>query len=109
MIGKMAKIMTLQTRILAPDDGGGFTETWQNAAAFPTVHIEIEAVSGAERFSARQPVFRATHKLSMRYRDDVLPGMRLVDTEEIVYNIVSVLDPDGRQKMLSVMVETQSA
>lgn len=109
MIGKMAKIMTLQTCVLTPDGGGGFTQTWQDVPTFPTVHAEIEAVSGAERFSARQPVFRATHKLSIRYRDDILPGMRLVDGAEAVYDIVSVLDPDGRQKTLSVMVETLSA
>lgn len=109
MIGKMAKIMTLQNCVLTPDDGGGFTQAWQNIAAFPTVHVEIEAVSGAERFSTRQPVFRATHKVSLRFRDDILPGMRLVDDTDVVYNIVSVLDSDGRKKTLSVMLETQSA
>lgn len=107
-VGKQRLLLTLQEQTLTSDGGGGFSASWADVAEQPQIHVEIEALSGGEKFINRQIAFRATHRISMRYRADIDATMRLTDGPAI-YGILSVLDPDGQQRSLSVIAEYRTA
>lgn len=72
----------LQYSTLAPDGGGGFTETWNNAPsgfadgkipAQKTTHRSDEAVQ------AMATTGIATHNFRIRYRQDVKASWRIME------------------------------
>jgi SPP1 family predicted phage head-tail adaptor len=105
VIGQLRHRITFQEPVLAPDGSGGFTETWQDIAEAAEVSAAIVGLSGAEqlRFQQLQPT--ATHKIFLRYRDDITPQMRIVKDGR-VYNILSVTDRDGTQSCLEILAES---
>lgn len=108
MIGDLSHLLTLQERTLTPDGGGGFTMVWQDVASVPTLYAAVEALSGGERQEALQLVSAVTHRITLRYREDVSADMRFVEGSAVYY-IMSAQDPDGTKKRLQVIAELKSA
>lgn len=76
-IGQMRARVTIQNRTVVRDALGAARESWADVA---TVWAEVVPVSGQERLvsSADVPLATATHRVMIRYRDDVTPLSRLV-------------------------------
>lgn len=108
MIGNLSHIMTLQEKIRTADEGGGYTEVWQNLALNPVLHAAVQDLSGNEAVEARQVIPRAACKLVFRYRNDVAVGMRFTEGS-IAYHIVSLKDPDGKKALLEALAEKTGA
>lgn len=105
MIADLRTPMTLQEKILTADGAGGYSASWQNVASNPDVFVALQAATGREDVRGHKLAQRVTHRIVMRYRADVTTDMRLYDGER-AYDIVSVLDRDGRKMFLEVLAVT---
>ncbi len=106
MIGDLRHRLSLQSRSRVPDGAGGFTETWADVAAHPVVYAAIRAVGGTEALRAGQLQGTTTYRLLLRYREDINADMRLSDGAGH-YDIIAVLDRDGRKQYLEVTATRQ--
>lgn len=98
-IGKLRHRITLQKQINAQNDYGAFVTQWQDIA---TVWAEIKPLSGREYFSAQQVQSEVTTQIWLRYRNDIEPTMRVTHNGKH-YDIISVLNHQGRNKALQLM------
>jgi SPP1 family predicted phage head-tail adaptor len=80
------------------DGQGGFTDTWNDVA---TVFASIEPVKGYERFQAMQMQTPITHKIVMRYRDDVTTASRFTLGARI-FAAQEVINQDERSRFLLI-------
>jgi SPP1 family predicted phage head-tail adaptor len=102
MISDLKHRIALQESVLTADGGGGFTGTWQNIAAVPDIYAEIMPLSGGEQLRFHQLETTVTHRITIRYRDDVSPALRILKGTT-VYNIVSVTDRGGLETWLDIL------
>lgn len=80
------------------DEWGNPVEEWRDLA---TVWASVEGLSGRVLFEAQQSVLQSDHRVTMRYRPDVRPGMVVVhDGRQL--EIQAVLDEDGRKRVLTL-------
>jgi len=101
MLSKLKQRAALLSKTLAPDGGGGFSETW---ATIGSVWIEIVPLSANERFSADALQTRIRHRLRLRARSDVVTGMRLA-TADRTFAIRAVLAADAASPLMTLLVE----
>ena len=88
--------LTLQQQVKTPDGMGGFAKSWADIA---DVWAEIKPAGGTEKFFGAQLQSSVTHRITIRYRDDVSPGQRLLFDKRI-FNIRYVhADNDNRQTL----------
>lgn len=74
MIGKLRHRIVIQKPTLSTDSIGGKTETW---STLDTVFAAIEPVSANQTWMAERLEHRVTHKITIRYRDDLTSDMRI--------------------------------
>lgn len=106
MIGDLKHRVTIEAPARTGDGGGGFAEDWQPLDDTPDVYAAIEQLSGSERLSLSQLGAVVTHRVKIRYRDDVTAKMRLVKGTA-VYKIISVTDVSGAQRDLELLAALQ--
>jgi len=94
--GRLRHRLFLQRAATADDGSGGFTTAWVELAAFWGA---IETISGRETAGSDAVKAEATHRIVIRYRDDVGPAKRLRFYAR-VFEIISAADPDGRRRRL---------
>lgn len=95
-IGPLRKRVTLQRNTGTTQDAYGQpVASWQ---AVTTVWAEVVPASGLERFvpGAVQETAVLTHRVRLRYRSDVTPGMRALWGSRVL-DIERVDDPTGRR------------
>ncbi len=98
--GQLRTELVLQSATESADGCGGFVITWIDNA---TVWASIEATSPrTERFAARQ-IEEASHRIVLRYRDDIRAGQQLTRANTH-YLIQLVSDLDGTGRYLSCLV-----
>ena len=85
----------------APDGAGGFKENWQETAE---CFAQVEPLSVKQNFTADQADERATHRITIRYRQDVQSGQRFV-FDSRSFRIVTVHDPDETKRYLICRTE----
>ena len=90
----------LQRTVPVPDGQGGHGEDWQEVAR---VFARIEPVSARSVVVADRAEARVTHRVTVRFRDDLLSGMRFL-FEERVLEIAAVHDPEERGRFLQCLV-----
>jgi SPP1 family predicted phage head-tail adaptor len=95
-INRMRKRFIIEAPSDVPDGAGGVIRTWVEAGA---VWASIEAIGGDFRFAAERAAQTITHRLSMRWRDDLSPLHKLRDGTR-VYEIRSVHDADMERRFL---------
>lgn len=72
------------------------TAAWSLVAM---VHFAKRTVSAAEIIRGRQVHGEATHRLTIRWRDDVTSANRIVEGTR-TYELLSAFDPDDRKQVL---------
>jgi SPP1 family predicted phage head-tail adaptor len=103
VIGSLRHRVTIERPQPSPQDGGGATIEWTPVGE---VFARIDTISGREVEVADGRAGRVTHKVLIRYRNDILPEMRIV-TEMRRLDVRSVIDVDGRRRWLQCLCEEQ--
>jgi len=73
VIGELNQRAVLLADTLAPDGGGGFSDTWE---AFATVWLKVEPLGGSDAPGAGRLESRVRHRLTLRRRPDLAAGQR---------------------------------
>lgn len=96
--GRLRHRVTIQKKPpVTQNSFGEETPTWANVA---TVWAQVETLSGREFVQQGQAQVEITHKINVRYRDDLVETMRVVWTGR-TFQIEAILaDNVGRQMML---------
>lgn len=103
--GRLRHRVELQKPVSQRDPQGGPIVTWQKVA---DVWAEIQPIRGAEFVQAQQLEATMTHKIMLRYRNDVTVQHRLL-YQERAFNIVAVQHVRERNRQLDIMaMETVS-
>jgi SPP1 family predicted phage head-tail adaptor len=100
-IGQLRHWLTVEQADRTEDGGGGATLVWSSIAQ---IWGAIEPLSGKESLEADRLSGSATYNVTVRYRDDLTPSMRFRRNGDI-YEILSVLDEDGRGRFLKCKCE----
>lgn len=100
-IGALDTRVSLQQAVRIPDGGGGFAVSWAEVAA---VWIAVEVASGADAFGPDRPESRARYRVTLRRRNDVAAGMRLVGSAHTLA-IQAVLDDGPRPQFMTLLCE----
>ena len=103
--GALRHELSLQTAELTTDGMGGNSTAWTEVA---TVFGLIEPVSQSSAFGAGQTIEENTHRITIRHRQGVESGMRLVKQAR-VFEIVTVHDPDETGRYLVCLVREDGA
>lgn len=99
--GRLRERVTLQKPVLSQDAAGQPIPTWTTVAT--GIPAEVLFVAGREGFRNQQQVIAAyTHKVTIRYRSDVSPQMRLLWGSRVL-NIESAGDPVGNHLELTIL------
>ncbi|MCT7376067.1 phage head closure protein [Chelativorans salis] len=94
--GRLRTELMLEAAVTTADGAGGHTEDWQVVA---TVFADVEPVGEASRFGAGQAHETVTHRVTLRFREDVASGMRFVRDGRVL-DIVTVRDADETGRYL---------
>lgn len=101
MIGKLRHRITIESKGQASDGAGGYIESW---SPFATLWAEVKPINSRERFQAEQVQARTTHRIWIRYRDDLETDMR-VSYQSRSMAILGITDPDERKHWLVIDCE----
>ena len=99
-IGRMRYRIDIEEFSINKNQNGFPIKTWNTVCA---IWADVVPVSGNKLLNSGQIVSEVTHKIYIRYRDDINTDMR-VRHEDKYYNIISVLG-DRRSGMLTLMVK----
>jgi SPP1 family predicted phage head-tail adaptor len=87
-----------------PDGAGGETIAWDSLA---TVWARIEPARAGEAVVAGHLSGVVTHKVTMRWRDDIAGGMRLAYRGRL-FRVLAVHDPDEDRRYLVASVREET-
>ncbi|MCU1327432.1 MAG: head-tail adaptor protein [Bryobacterales bacterium] len=96
--------VTLQSLTLASDGQGGFDETWDTVA---DLWAEIKPMNGWERMQGMQLETPVTHKVTIRYRNDITAKDRLLFGSRVL-QIKELLNRDERNFWLDLKCQEVS-
>jgi len=75
VIGELNQRAALQAKVLTPDGGGGYSESWQS---FASVWVAVAPISGNDAPGADALQSRVRHRIVLRRRNDLAAGQRVV-------------------------------
>jgi SPP1 family predicted phage head-tail adaptor len=96
LVHTFRKRVTIQNKSTVSDGQGGQTETWNNGS---TVWASIEPLKAYERYQAMQMQVPVTHKVTMRYTDEITSASRLLYGDRVFW-VKEIIDPEERQRFL---------
>lgn len=102
--GRLRNLVTLQAATRTDLEGGGWEEGPPVDVA--TIWAAIEPLEGSERLRAMQVSASLSHRIRIRYRDDVTAKNRIVYGARI-FNITAVIDPNERHEELHLLAEEE--
>lgn len=94
--GRLRCRMTLSTPVETPDGAGGATVVWTDVA---TLWARLDPVGANERRIADHLATVATHRITIRWRDDIAGGMRFTWRGRS-FRVTAVHDPDETRRYL---------
>ncbi|MFN3744473.1 MAG: phage head closure protein [Hyphomicrobiaceae bacterium] len=97
--GRLRHRLRLEAASRAPDGGGGAAETWTVIAE---LWGRIQPTGGTEFFEADGLSGRISHEITLRYRPDVTPAMRLASGSRR-FEIMAVIVIDERRRWLKCL------
>ena len=83
------------------DGAGGVVRSYQSVA---TLWAEVTPISAARAIEAERAGARVTHRIGIRFADDITTRHRFRDGDR-AFRIVSLRDRDGRKRFLSIEAE----
>jgi SPP1 family predicted phage head-tail adaptor len=99
--GKLRHRVTLQTEALTQNTATGDTLTATDVA---TLWAGVTSSGGREFYEAKRSNPELTHQVEIRYRSDIVAGMRFLFGSRVL-RILAPIDPDGRRIRLLIMCE----
>lgn len=103
--GRLSTELILEARSSVPDGYGGFDEAWGEIAA---VWARLEPVSSASPIWAGRTLDEVTHRVTIRFRDDVAAGMRFTKGARC-FLVRTVVDPDERGRYLVCLTREEKS
>ncbi|MEL7544086.1 MAG: phage head closure protein [Pseudomonadota bacterium] len=100
-LAEMRHRLTIETRDVASDGAGGEIATWVEGA---TVWGQVTPLSGVEFLRQDRLSSTLTHRIRLRFRNDVTAAMRLRLGPRI-FEILSVRDVNERHRWLECLCE----
>ena len=104
-IGALRHRITVQVVSRAGDGQGGITESWDEHAV---LWAKITPVSRNERMFMQQLEYQRSHKILIRYRDDLTTDMRISFNNRI-FHIKAFINVDERKAYTQIDVEENTA
>ncbi len=98
LVASFRKQVAIQNKVSTPDGQGGFTESWPDGS---TVWASVEPLKSYERAQAMQMAVPQTHKITMRYTDEVTEASRIRYGDRIFW-VKETNDPEERQRFLII-------
>lgn len=98
-IGDLRHRIELQATLSVADGMGGTTDTWTTQDA---VWAAIWPVSATEQIRAASPTMVGTHRIRIRYHEDLRPAWR-VKFGNRYFSIVSIVDPNEKHEMQELL------
>ncbi len=99
IIGSLRHRISLQESTLVSDGQGGYTETWENYA---DVWADVKPLKSYEKFQAATLQTPTSHKITIRYRQGVLPKHRIKFGERIM-DIKGIINVNEDSAFLEIM------
>jgi SPP1 family predicted phage head-tail adaptor len=99
--GLMRHRLALEAPAENPDGAGGVVRSYSTVA---TLWAEVTPVLAARALEAERAGARITHRIGIRFSDDITTRHRLREGERI-FRIVSLRDRDGRKRFLTIEAE----
>lgn len=100
--GTLNRRVDLQAPSRTPDGMGGFTHSWTTIIA--SLPAAIWPTSAKETISGGREATGITHRIRIRYRDNVRPSWR-VKFGTKYFNIISIINPGTEYKALDLMAK----
>lgn len=94
--GQLSSRVTLERPIRTADGSGGATVAWDEVTM---LWAAIEPVAAGETFATDRLATRITHRITIRFREDVEGGMRIVHRGRRL-GIAAWRDPDETRRFL---------
>ena len=104
MIGDLRHRLVLEAPNPADDGQGGQGDPWASPVTLATVWGRVEPLRGRERQHAGQIEARHSHRITIRYRDDVTTAHR-VRLGTRVFNIRAMANREERDRWLMLLCE----
>jgi len=101
MIGELDQRATLQAKVLTPDGGGGYDESWQT---FATMWVRISPIAANDTFGPDALESRVRHRLTLRRRSDLAAGQRVLVGARI-FRVRALLDEGPRASAVKLLCE----
>lgn len=98
-IGALRDRVNFQRRDMSPDAAGGHTITFVSIA---TLWARVRALSSRQLTRTDGRAVSISHTVTLRYRDDVAPGDRLVYRDRNL-EVISASDRDGNRAWLTCL------
>ncbi|MEM8853316.1 MAG: phage head closure protein [Pseudomonadota bacterium] len=102
-IGELRRRLVIEAASDVADGGGGYARTW---SALATVFGRIEPRRRRESVDDGRVVGLVTHRITIRWRDDVTGDHRFV-ADGTVYRVLAVEAHDERRRFLSCLCEEE--
>jgi SPP1 family predicted phage head-tail adaptor len=99
--GSLNRRLTLEAPVVSADGAGGVVREFETVG---TLWAEVTPVSAARAIEAERAGARITHRIGIRFADDITTRHRFRDGER-VFRIVSLRDRDGRKRFLAIEAE----
>ncbi len=103
--GALPHRVTIERPVGTPDDGGGETVAWETVAV---VWARVEPLRADERTAGAHLAMLATHRVILRWRDDVSGGMRVVHRGRAL-RVRAAADPDETRRFLELAAQEERA
>jgi SPP1 family predicted phage head-tail adaptor len=100
-IGDLKNRIQLEAPVAASDNMGGSTDTFTTMA---TIWAAIWPVSASEQIEGMGATMTITHRIRIRYREDVIPSWR-INFKGKYYNIVSIINPGMNNRMIEILAK----
>ena len=103
-IGSMRHRVVIETVTRSDDGGGGAGESW---SALATLWARIVPLAGTEKVEGQQIAGTITHHIMLRYRNDILPDMRIRYGVR-VFHVLAALNVNERGRWTMCLCEERN-